>query len=52
MPSSHARRSQAFTLNIVLPVDADEPDHTVHTGGHIESEETLSPAEEKELVAF
>ena len=37
---------------MVLPVDAEEPDHTVHLGGHIESAETLSAEQEKELVAF
>ena len=42
----------AFILNLVLPIDAEEPDHTVHLGGHIESEETLSAEEEKEMVAF
>ena len=44
--------TQAFTLNIVLPVDAEEPDQTVHLGGHVDSPETLSAEEEKELVAF
>ena len=42
----------SFTLNVVLPVDAEEPDHTVHLGGHVESEETLSKEQEKELVAM
>ena len=42
----------AFTLNVVLPVDAEDPDHTVHLGGHVESEETLSKEQEKELVAM
>ena len=37
---------------MVLPVDAEEADQTVHLGGHVESEETLSKEQEKELVAM
>ena len=42
----------AFSLNMILPHDKDEPDQTVHLGGHVESAETLSVAEEQELVAM
>ena len=42
----------AFILNLCLPLDKEEMDHTVHLGGHVESEETLSKEEEVELVAM
>ena len=42
----------AFILNLVLPLDKEEMDHTVHLGGHVESEVTLSKEEEIETVAF
>ena len=42
----------AFILNLCLPLDKEEMDHTVHLGGHVESEETLSKEEEVEMVAM
>jgi len=42
----------AFILNLVLPLDKEELDQTVHLGGHVESTEELTKEEETEMVAF
>lgn len=55
---SHSRCSRAFAsavafiLNLVLPLDKEELDQTVHLGGHVESTEELTKEEETEMVAF
>ena len=36
----------------LLPMDREEPDQTVHLGGHVESAETLSKQAELETIAM
>ena len=42
----------SFFLYHLLPLDKEEPEHTVHLGGHVESAETLSLEAEKEVIAM